>query len=185
MSQVNYPTFWQTVYEFQTLISGGLAILAAIATAWVILSAAKMPIRVQQLEKKALEQRRKRFVGRTMSRELKTVAARARMAIGTIRVHAASGVAVTEETKRQISFRFPELARDWESMSLLPADTFIHLTRVLKMMEDHNHDIDRSGGAFGADDFRKHLIRRLEQLMTTAMAVANQVERLANEESGS
>jgi len=62
------------LFDFQTGIAGVFAILAAIYSARVILSAAKLPIDAQNAHKKEQEERKKNYIKQiasTMSRHLK------------------------------------------------------------------------------------------------------------------
>lgn len=173
--------FWQTVEDFQTLISGGLAIIAAVGTTAAVVYTARLPLRAKDAERREVEARRRAYVSLALGRDLFTLAARARSAQGTIRVTIAANANITDSIRAKVMLRLPEIVTDWESMSLLPEQSFLNLSRLIRLVEDHNFDMERAGGAFGADNFREHILRRVEQIQVSAKSVGANIDLIRAE----
>lgn len=171
----------EIIFDYQTLISGVLAILAAIGTTWAIFHTAQLPLKAQEAERNAIDARRRAYVSMALGRDLFTLAARARSAEGTIRVVIAANAVINDDTREKVYLRLPEMTQDWESMAALPEQTFLNLSRLMRLVEDHNFDMARAGGAFGADNFQRTILDRAKKIEITAKAVASQVDMLRAE----
>lgn len=169
------------IFDYQTLISGVLAILAAVGTTWVIFRTARLPLLAQEAERTATEVRRLAYVSLALGRDLFTLAARARSALGTIRAVIAQNAIINDDTRERVFLRLPAMTQDWESMALLPEQVFLNLSRLMRLVEDHNYDMERAGGAFGADNFRQVILDRVQRIEITAKAVASQIDMLRAE----
>ncbi len=174
-------TLAQMIFDYQTLISGVLAILAAIGTIWAIFHTARLPLMAQEAERKATEARLRAYVSLALGRDLFTLAARARSAQGTIRVVIAGNVIINDDTREKVYLRLPAMTQDWESMAVLPEQAFLNLSRLMRLVEDHNFDMARAGGAFGADNFRQVILDRVQKIEINAKAVASQIDLLRAE----
>lgn len=173
--------FGQLIFDYQTLISGILAIVAAVGTTWAIFHTARLPLAAQEAERKATEARRRAYVSLALGRDLFTLAARARSAQGTIRVVIAGNVIINDDTRDKVHLRLPAMTQEWESMAVLPEQAFLNLSRLMRMVEDHNFDMARAGGAFGADNFRQVILDRVQKIEISAKAVASQIDMLRAE----
>lgn len=171
----------QLIFNYQTLISGVLAILAAVVTTWAILHTARLPLTAQEAERKVTEARRRAYVSLALGRDLFTLAARARSAQGTIRVVVAGNVVINDDTREKVHLRLPAITQEWESMAVLPEQAFLNLSRLMRLVEDHNFDMARAGGAFGADYFRQVILDRVQKIEITAKSVASQIDMLRAE----
>lgn len=63
-------------------------------------------------------------------------------------------------------------------MAVLPEQAFLNLSRLMRLVEDHNFDMARAGGAFGADNFRQVILDRVQKIEISAKAVASQIDML-------
>lgn len=170
-----YNAFFRMIYDYQTLISAILAGAAAFISAHVIWRSAKLPLESKRSED---EQRRKdklRYLCMMLPSELRGLRNRAEQAAGTVKVHIASNNDVTEFTKQKTTLKLIPIIEDWEFMSLLPPEILDPLINLMGMVEDHNFDIYRAGGAFGADNFREQLLTRIELIKTTANMLAGKI----------
>ncbi|MCG8434641.1 MAG: hypothetical protein MJA83_11480, partial [Gammaproteobacteria bacterium] len=177
-------TFWGCLYAYQTFAAGALALLAGIVTAFGVWIAARLQVRVQERHHSELQARRRLYGCLALSSELKTLQRRAGQAAGTIRVHISSNRPVAEDTKEAICLDPPPTIAVWEAMSLLPIDVMRRCQELGQRTSDHNYDISRTRGTFGAGNFRKALLRRLDEIMAEAKALADEVGALADAEDG-
>jgi hypothetical protein len=69
----------------------------------------------------------------------------------------------------------PSVFVEWEVMSLLLPEIVQKCLHLRQKLIDHNFDVARAGGAFGADNFRAILLRRLEEIMTEATDLAGEL----------
>jgi hypothetical protein len=165
----------QCVWAFQTLITGIVAVLSAIVTAATIYFAARLPVSAEREREKESAGRRLRLRSLEMSEELKLLGKRARLGQSTVKVHKASNADVTEATRQKMRLRIPEPTQDWRFMSLLPENMARECLQLNSMIEDHNFDIERAGGAFGDDNFGRSITDRLETIRTKAEELSNVV----------
>jgi hypothetical protein len=159
-------TFWGCLHEFQTLIAGCLAVVAAAATAYVIWRAAHLPVLAQAGRDEEMTKRRVRYECLVLSSQLQILRRRASQAAATIRVYIAANKDVSDEAKERIYLSLPKIIEDWEVMSLLPVANLESVLDLSQTLNEHNFDIARTGGAFGDDNFRKNLLQRLDYIMT-------------------
>jgi len=161
---------------FQVLLSGILAVIAAVLTATVIWISARLPVQSASKERIALNKRRHSYVKALLSAHFATLSARARQAEGTIRnIIGANGV-VTDQVKQKVKLTLSPLVDDWESISLLPPEIQSKIATLRRKIEDHNFDMDRAAGAFGADNFRQHILTQIKSVQGYAAAVSAQIE---------
>lgn len=157
-------TWYHCVYDFQTLISGSLAIIAAVVTAAVIWRSAKLPFIEQERREKELLRRQILFASSVLSEQLLIIATRARQAEGTITVVVASNTDVNDDTRRRTILEIHPIVDDRETMSVLPTELLQRLSKLRHQIADHNFDMMRAGGAFGADNFRTSILARIRQI---------------------
>jgi len=164
------------LYDFQTLISGGIAVIGAVATATVIWRAARLPIEKQQAIAKVREQTRRQYVCSVLQTELMRLSNQALHADSTITTIKAANASINEDTKARTRLAMPTIVDDWESMSLLPAHLLQQLMRLRNDVADHNFDVDRAGGAFGADNFRLQMQTRLKHIEASSQRLAGHAQ---------
>jgi len=109
------------------------------------------------------------------------LAAQARSVLGTIRVVIAGNVSINDDTREKVYLRLPAMTQEWESMAVLPEQAFLNLSRLMRLVKEHNFDMARAGGAFGADNFRQLILGRVQKIEIKAKAVANQIDMLRDE----
>jgi hypothetical protein len=159
---IGQGVIYTLLYSFQTLISGVLAIVAAIITAYVVWRSANAPIRATEASEKNLRIRRARFTLSVLSWELRTIVSRARQVRGTIDVTTAANAQVNDDTKQKCYLPRPQMLEDWESMSSLSVGRFESIRQFFQIVDEHNFDIRRAAGAFGEENFRRSLRSRLD-----------------------
>lgn len=171
-------TFAECVYDYQSLISGILALIAAIWSIYYLWKTANLPIRAQREHEKELDRRRLKFLCLTLAEELQLLATRARQAEGTIKVFAASNGTITEETRAKTKLMVPAILDEWEFMSLVSSDTFNELMTYRHELVNHNFDVQRAAGAFGADSFREIMQDRLKSIQMHSVDLSAKILRL-------
>lgn len=172
-------TIWACVHEFQTLIAGILVVAAAGVTGYLIWRSANLPVAEQARRDKEMAAQRQRHECLVLSSQLRTLRRRAGQVAGTIRVHTGANANVTDATKEKIYLTGPAVIANWEVMSMLPSDVVERCLDLTQELDDHNYDIARAGGAFGADNFRQSLLKRLDNIMVSALKLANDLTAAA------
>ena len=172
-------TIWACVHEFQTLIAGTLAVAAAGVTGYVIWRSANLPVAEQARRDKEMAAHRQRHECLVLSSQIRALRRRAGQAAGTIRVHIGANANVTDATKEKIYLVEPAIIADWEVMSMLPSEVVERCLDLTQKLDDHNYDIARAGGAFGDDNFRQSLLRRLDDIMVNVLKLANDMTAAA------
>lgn len=163
------------LFEFQTLLSGCLAILAAILTAAIIWRAAQLPIKEQAKRDHEMKGLRRQYACLVLSTDFHLIAARARQAEGTIRAVIAANANVNDNTREKTYLKLHPMIDQWEFMSLLPKDMFRNIMRLRRTVDDHNFDMERAGGAFGAENFRQSILTRIRSIQGHATTLAAQI----------
>jgi hypothetical protein len=169
------------LFQFQTLAAGIIGTAAALITAYAIYSAARMPVKAEQERATQREARRLRLRSLELIGELTILTRRATQGKGTVIVHKASNVAVTDETRQRMMLLVPSATRDWEFMSLIPEEIARRCVELGMMIEDHNFDMERTGGAFGDDNFGRSVVSRLETIAKLAAALSQEMPGLARQ----
>jgi hypothetical protein len=171
MTDAPYVGFLGHLWQFQPLVAGVLATIAAVATAAVIYAAARLPVKAQEKLNEDTEDRRLRLRSIELSEEYKLLGMRARQGKGTVTVHKASNVAITDETRRKMTLHIPRPTRDWQFMTLIPEAVARECVSLNGLIKDHNFDMERAGGAFGDDNFGRSITNRLEAIerLTSAL----------------
>lgn len=172
-------SFLHCLFQFQTLLAGVLAIIAALLTTAGIVWAANHPVKIQLKLKKVQEIKRAIYISHKFFTDLRFLSQHARYAHGTITVVIASGRNVTEKTRQQTTLVFPSFINEWESMVLLPDDLYKKALSLMRVVFDHNFDMQRAGGAFGADNFREVILRRTQSIEIQAFELSNDIMRFA------
>ncbi len=167
-----WPQWLLFIWNFQTLVVGIFATGVAFVTAIIIYRSATIPIETQK-EKEARDQQRfLRLQSLVLSEEYKLISKRARGIEGTVTVHKASNASVSDVTKSRMKLEVPQATRDWHYLSLLPEEVARKCLTINAMIEDHNFDIERAGGAFGDDNFGRLIQRRANSISKTAEEVS-------------
>ena len=161
-------------YDFQTLISGALAIAAAFIGAYALWRSAQLPSIDNARREGEVLTKKRLFLASLLYSEFQIMSSRARQAEGTIKVVIASNTNVTDDTRDKTLLKFPEVTTDWDLMSSVPAELLRRLFDFRKTVEDHNFDMKRAGGAFGADSFRQSILSRVSQISQQASQLSGQ-----------
>jgi hypothetical protein len=164
--------FIECLWQFQTLAGGIFAIIAAIITAAIIYISARLPVKAEQVLNKKAEDRRLRLRSIELSEEFNILGMRAVQGKGTVTVHKASNVSITDDIRGKMMLRIPRPTRDWEFMSLIPEAVARECIRLNGMIKDHNFDMERAGGAFGDDNFGRSITTRLEAINKMAVELS-------------
>lgn len=171
--------FWACVIEFQTLIAGFMAVIAAAGTAYAVWRSANLPIAEQARRGKEMAAQRQRHECLVLSSQLQVLQRRAGQAAGTIRVYKAANKDVSDAAKEKMYLTVPPIIADWEVMSMLQFDVVRRCLDLTQKLESHNFDIARAGGAFGDDNFGRHLQRQLDEIIASASTLANELIAVA------
>jgi hypothetical protein len=174
---MGYEGFLKHLYDFQTLTSGALAILAAIISGLIIWKTAFFPIQHKEKEEAQLVKRKRHYVALVLSRNFQLLATRAKQGIGTVIVTKAANADVTDKVKERMRLNFDPIINDWELMSLFPLEILTSIVDLRRKVEDHEFDIDRTGGAFGDDNFGEQLKRRLNSIEQHCHVLSNDLRR--------
>lgn len=182
---IDWDDVFCVIYHYQSLISGILAVLAAIGGGLAVVHAAKIPIKAQAETNKRLEQRQTRYVARLLATECQRLCEFARQSEGTIATQIAANKEINDELRSRLMTDFHPIIHELEAMSLLRTD---HLHSILTLHHDlqrHNFDMERTGGVFGTDAFRRQIYRRLSNIQalahTTRSDLINYASKLQNE----
>ena len=165
------------LFDFQALIAGVLAVVAAVFTAGVVWRSAKLPLLEQQRVNREVAGRRKLYVCVTLSSNFAELAARARQAEGTIKVVIAANANVSEDTRQKTRLKLHPMIDDWEAMSLLPPEVQRRIMTLSRKIQDHNFDMDRAGGAFGSNEFRVSVLNQVKSIQGFAAGLSALLER--------
>ncbi len=160
------------LYDYQTLVSGVLAILAAGATAWVVIHAARIPIEAQRQRDRELRNARRDYLRAVLMGEIFTIATRARQAASTVKTYKASTHEITDDGKEKLYLTIPHDTQDWEAMAVLGTEVIKEWASLRHLIDEHNFDIKRAGGAFGDDNFGRKIMSRAEAIAAAAQQFA-------------
>jgi hypothetical protein len=177
LAVIAYDPIWQRVEDFQTIIAGVMAIAAAVFTAWGIWRAAELPVKAEGDRLEELRRRQLAFVRATLDSEWQALLTRTRHADATIEVTVAANATVTDATRAQCSLPRHKIIDDWSFMSLFPVPLISSILQLYALVDDHNYDMQRAGGAFGVKDFQDSLHKRLETIRTLCLTLRNQIAR--------
>lgn len=170
MSTTICTSVLKCVFDFQTLIAGGLAIGAAVIGAWAVVRTATVPVRAAKAVAIEADRRRLRFFGSVLSQNLSLLRSRCRQAEGTIIVLHGGNHAVTDESRDRMRLETHSSLDDWEFMALLPDGMLRRLIGLQRAIADHNFDVDRAG-TFAVDTWRESVIGRLRRISDEANAL--------------
>lgn len=162
------------IYNFQTLISGILAIGAAGIGACVLWRSAQLPLEEQRRREIDLLVGKRLFLSSLLNVEFRILTDRARQAESTIDVTIATDSDVTDNTREKTILKLPAVIDNWELMAAIPVNLLQALSEFRKLVDDHNFDMNRAGGAFGADNFRRSIKQRVKLIAQQAAQLANQ-----------
>lgn len=168
MADATCTALVECLWKFQTLIAGVFAAIAAAGTAYVIYRAAHLPVKADRDFNERTEGRRLRLRSIELSEEFKILRMRATQGKGTVAVHKGANTPISDETRRKMMLYIPQPTRDWEFMSLIPEEIAKQCIHLNGMIEDHNFDVERAGGAFGDDNFGRSITARLDAIHNMA-----------------
>lgn len=162
-------------YDFQTLLSGILAIGAALITALIIWWTAYLPIQHQKNEIIRQKRRKQHYVALILSRNFRLLATRARQAQGTVKVTKAANKDITENVRKRTILVFDSIIDDWELMSLFPSSVLTKIVDLRNIVNEHNFDMERAGGAFGDDNFGNQIMNRLDSIASQCNVLGSEL----------
>jgi hypothetical protein len=168
-------SFLKCVFEFQTLLAGALAILAAFLSARALWKTAKLPIERQEKYDKKMDDRRLQYLRSILSTDLRLLSTRAKQAESTVITYKASNASVNDDTRKKTILKFPIIIDNWEFMSLLPNEIFNEIMDLRRKVDDHNFDMLRAGGAFGDDNFGAQICKRAISIQNQSMELSNKI----------
>ncbi|MEO1564439.1 MAG: hypothetical protein AAFR98_13465 [Pseudomonadota bacterium] len=166
------PTFWEVVAEFQTLIAGSLATIAAVVTAYVVYKSAKLGVEANQLTRKGLKEQKLAYAKNQLAVDMEQVRRQCTQTASTIKVHVASNAEVTETIKNRCYIDGGSILLDWEFISLFDGDEQKQILRLRSKIRAFNKDIEKTGGAFGALNWQEHLYNQLNSITGFAGSIA-------------
>ncbi len=163
--------FWSCAYAYQTLAAGFLAVLAGLGTAWVIWRAAHLPVREESKRQERQRKRRRTHGQIVLMGELATVRRRASQSTASIRVMIANNTSLTDALKSGLYLSLPAVLSEWEVVSLFPDELQQKCMDFANDVHEHNNDVERAGGAFGDNNFRRQVLGRLGEIEQAAAAL--------------
>ena len=181
-------TITSCLYDYQTLASGILAIVAAVITAIVIWRAAKLPLVEQKNEERDRTRKKLIFAASVLSREFLMLRTRAGQVEGTIQVAIAANSSITERTREMVLLKIHSMVDDWDFMEVIPSNRLDAIERFCQLVADHNFDMLRAAGAFGDMNFRRSILDRVKKIEADGLHLANQLaslSRVASDEPSS
>lgn len=164
------------IYDYQTLLAGILAIVGASIAAFAVWRSTRLTIERDQAHRADKDQRRLSVGVQTLSADLQTLSRRAAQALGTINVHIAANASMNDSTRSRTILAAPPSIEDWELMSLFPAELIRELVSLRHAVEAHNFDMERAGGAFGDDNFQRHVKKQADSIRSQATSLAQRVQ---------
>ncbi len=170
-------TILDCLYNFQTIISGVLAIIVAFFTAIIIWWTAYLPIQHKKDADLEQRERKQHYVALVLSKNFQLLATRAKQVQGTVIVTKAANATITEDVRARTKLHFDPIINDWELMSLFPPEILTRIVGLRKHVDDHNFDMERAGGAFGDDNFGQQIKSRLDSIGTLCHQLSSELCR--------
>lgn len=155
--------------DYQTLMSGLLALAAALLTCLVIWRSANVSVRHLENEARKVDNRRTHYASVTISRNLQSIATRAKQCVSTVKVVKASNSSISKHTKEKCYIEVPSIMNDWEFVSLFPEEIITDIQNLMRHIDDHNFDIKRAGGSFGDNNFGDSISRRCNTINISSL----------------
>ncbi|CAM5766347.1 hypothetical protein LMIY3S_01792 [Labrys miyagiensis] len=176
-----YTGVMAVLYDFQTLLSGIGAILAALLGGRALFHAARIPI--ENAEKQAAEvlNRRRVAVSVMLASDFMRLSQLARQAEGTIVSNIAANVNVTDELRAKIRLTTPPLIDSWEDLSLFNTDLIREIYEEKRRVDQYNYDLDRAGGVFGDDRFKQYMQDQIRELRGSLHALSSKLTIAGNQ----
>ncbi len=159
------------------MLATGLAFLSAV----LVWRAARLPVQQSEAERQDELKRRLRYVALVLLFDLRLLAKRARSAEGTIVATIAANKDVNDRIVELTTLEIDPISDQWEFMSLLPSAEFSRYAELRRDVADHNFDMQRAGGAFGADQFRSSIKERVKRIQNSASTLANEFAAISKQ----
>ncbi len=155
------------------MLAGILAIVAAVIAAWPIW------ISIRENERKISNniKLKRRYVAVVLSSHFSWLNLRATHTQGTIKAQKGANIAITESTRRKTILELDPIIKDCELMSLLPTELLSKIVSFIKMIDEHNFDMERAGGAFGDDNFGESILRRLDAIQFRCKKLEEELDK--------
>lgn len=173
----DYSGIIKYFFDFQTLLSGILAIFAAGITAWIIWTTAFLPIRHKEKEDGETLKRKQHYVALILAKNFDLISMRAKLGVSTVITVKAANAQINDQTKERMKLKFDPIINDWELMSLFPLEILTSIVNLRRLIEDHHYDMERAGGAFGDDNFGDAIKRRLNSIEIQCLQVSKNLNR--------
>lgn len=151
------------LYNFQTLISGILAILAAVLAGKYLLKSTTIPLQAQKEKDNTHLKNRQRLLALEIIESLKVISIRAEYAVGTVVANKSANKG-SEESKERCKLTLEIQAPMSDILSTFPSNILAPFSKLKSLLINHNYDIDRTNPTFGSDDFAQSITARLNQI---------------------
>ncbi|WP_156092499.1 hypothetical protein [Rhodovibrio salinarum] len=152
------------IKEFQNLMTGILAIIGACITAFLIYKSTHISVRAERQKQEREEVQLVNLRCLELAEDLSLISKRAKNGCGTIRAAKAENAQIGDKIKARMKLSPPDSTKDWKFMSLIDQDLARAALKINSLIYDHNFDLDRSGGAFGDDNFGRQMSERLSDI---------------------
>lgn len=164
MAEALCENFISCLWQFQTLVAGILAICAAILTAIGLYVSAHVPVKEERARLKEEYRKRVRFQTLKLLQDIELIRKRARQGQGTVKAHKAASASVTDTVRQRMMLAITPTLMNWEFLSSIDEHIAQKCLCLRALIEDHNFDMERAGGAFGDDNFGDLIVRRLDSI---------------------
>lgn len=151
------------IYDYQTLISGILAIFAALIGGWFVWKSSYQPLK----EKRAQEEKNlkvlQRFLSLVLIENLSNLSTKAKFISSQVYVSNLNQKG-SEESKNKCFLTLETFETKWELLSTFPRDILEDIVKLQNSLVEHNYDLNRAGATFGSQDFANSIIDRLNNI---------------------
>lgn len=163
---------WWTLYDYQTLLAGILAVIAAGMGAAALIISANKPIKAEKERLSELRERRKKYVFQVLKADIEYLSWHSNQTLGSIASPMGLPTSIdADEFERKTTIIFPRLS-DWESMNGLPKGTFNKLLKLQQKVFAHNFDMKRYRfGNFSDANFKNMTRKRVKEIINEADAI--------------
>ncbi|WP_020593328.1 hypothetical protein [Kiloniella laminariae] len=159
------------IAHYQTLLSGMVAVLAAIVTAVLVYYSATVPVREQRRKDHEQKEQIKAIIELEFKEEMKLVAKRARAIKGSIITYRASDVQVNDDNRKRLFLPESDLVTQRELMSLQDRNTVARFLSLMSLVYAHQQNI-RDTGSFVDDNYYNQINGRLDLIRSIALTLA-------------
>lgn len=151
--------------------SGLLVIIGTLTGALSVLGGHRLTKQREIAAEQRQDAKRLKYVKASLLADLATVAACARLIPGIVQSHKAANKELTEKTKERCSIAAPVQFSEWELIAVLPDDIVEQCVGLMRLLDSNNHDIARTGGPFGDDNWGRHISEQATEIAHQANAI--------------